>query len=207
MRSTASVAVMAAATGRPCQLCCCRIDDGKNRRNVGASKSATAALDGLCSEVGQLRTQLVPGHVCRQCFQELEKLSKAQSTVELLRGRFLYYLRSRTTTLQRPTAGQMSQELVSEPLTQRKRPRDAADIGSPSSASTPSGRPPVPKRPLVIREEKSHTRRSLEFGPDPPVNQAGSPIVSVVSMHSRNSTAYTHITVATSRCPLCVLVT
>ena len=61
------------------------------------------------------------------------------------------HLRSRTATLQRPTAGQMLQELVSEPLTQRKRPRDAADIGSPSSASTPSGRPPVPKRPLVIR--------------------------------------------------------
>ena len=116
MRSTVSVAAMAAATGRPCQLCCCRIDDGKNRRNVGASKSATAALDGLCSEVGQLRTQLVPGPVCRQCFQELEKLTKAQSTVELLRGRFLCYLRSRTTTLQRPTAGQMSQELVSEPV-------------------------------------------------------------------------------------------
>ena len=100
MRS--SVVEMAASTGRPCQLCCCRIDDGKNRRNVGASKSATADLDGLCSEVGQLRTQLVPGPVCRRCFQDLEKLTKAQSTVELLRGQFLCYLRSLKTTLQLP---------------------------------------------------------------------------------------------------------
>lgn len=203
MRS--SVVEMAASTGRPCQLCCCRIDDGKNRRNVGASKSATAALDGLCSEVGQLRTQLVPGPVCRRCFQDLEKLTKAQSTVELLRGQFLCYLRSLKTTLQHPTSGQISQELVSEPVPQRKRPRDATDIGSPSSTSTPSGRPPVPKRPLVIREEKSRTRRSLEFGPDPSVNQAASPVVNVVSnIHSRKPriTAYTY-KVAASRCPLC----
>ena len=54
------------------------------------SKSVTADLDGLCSEVGQLRTQLVPGPVCRR-FQDIEKLTKAQSTVELLRGRFLCY--------------------------------------------------------------------------------------------------------------------
>ena len=87
------------------------------------------------------------------------------------------------------------------PVAQRKRQRDAADIGSPSSASTPRGRPPAQKRPLVVREEKSHTRRSLEFGPDPSVNQAGSPVVNVVSMHSRNSTAYTHIKIATSPCP------
>ena len=86
------VVKMATSMGRPCQLCCCRIDDGKNRRNVGALKSVTAALDGLCSEVGQLRTQLVPGPVCRRCCQDLEKLTKAQSTVELLRGRFLCYL-------------------------------------------------------------------------------------------------------------------
>ena len=86
------VVEMATSMGRPCQLCCCRIDDGKNRRNVGALKSVTAALDGLCSEVGQLRTQLVPGPVCRRCFQDLKKLTKAQSTVELLRGRFLCYL-------------------------------------------------------------------------------------------------------------------
>ena len=26
----------------PCQLCCCQIDDGRNRRNVGTSESATA---------------------------------------------------------------------------------------------------------------------------------------------------------------------
>jgi len=182
---------MAVATGRhcnpgPCQLCCCQIDDGRNRRNVGTSESATAALDILCSEVGQPRTQLITGLVCRKCFQDLEKLTKAQSTVQLLRGRFLCYLRRRTTTLQRSTAGPISQEATGrEQIQQRKRSLSPTDIGSPSAASTPSGRPPAPKRPLVVLEERSRTRRSLEFGLDPSADLAASPVVNVVSVHSK----------------------
>ena len=60
-------------------------------------------------------------------------------------------------------------------------------IGSPS---TPHGRPHVQKRPLVVREEKSHTRRSFEFGPDPSVNQATSPVVNVVSRNSTYKNSY-----------------
>ena len=42
--------------------------------------SYTGALDVLCQELAHPRTQLVQGLVCR-CFQDLEKLCKARTTV------------------------------------------------------------------------------------------------------------------------------
>ncbi len=93
------------ATARPCepcQLCHCQIDDTRNRRNLGikTTEYATASLDKLCSAVGRSRKQLVPGPVCKKCFQNLEKLAKAQMTVNTLTEQFLSYLQGRTTPLQ-----------------------------------------------------------------------------------------------------------
>jgi len=50
-------------------------------------------MDRLCGEVGLSREDIVPGPVCKKCFQDLEKLTKAQTTVDLLRARFLGYIR------------------------------------------------------------------------------------------------------------------
>ena len=102
---------MAAARGRsynPCQICPCKINDSKKLRNVGTSESASAALDRLCSEVGQPRMQLIPDPVSARCFQDLEKLSKARSTVEVLWGQFLCHLRCRTATLQQSTVSELT---------------------------------------------------------------------------------------------------
>ena len=57
--------------------------------------------------------QLIPGLVSARHFQDLEKLSKARSTVEVLWGQFLCHLRCCTVTLQQST--------VSELITQQKR--------------------------------------------------------------------------------------
>jgi len=82
--------------------------------------------------------------------------------------------------------GPISQEATGrEQIQQRKRSLSPTDIGSPSAASMPSGRPPAPKRPLVVLEERSRTRRSLEFGLDPSADLAASPVVNVVSVHSK----------------------
>ena len=107
---------MAAARSRsynPCQICPCKINDSKKLRNVGTSENASAVLDRLCSEMGHPKMQLIPGPVSTRCFQDLEKLSKARSTVEVLWGQFLCHLRCCTVTLQQST--------VSELITQRKR--------------------------------------------------------------------------------------
>ena len=44
-------------------------------------------------------------------------------------------------------------------------------------ASTPSGRPPVWKRLLVDDEERLHTGKSLESGPDLSADLVASPVV------------------------------
>ena len=83
---------------RLCDLCCCHIDDTRNRQNVATSECAMAVLDGLItnSSLGLSRVKLVPsGHVCRKCYLGLEKLKKAQATVDQLTASFLGYLRSR----------------------------------------------------------------------------------------------------------------
>ena len=49
-----------------------------------------SVLDRLCRKLGAPRAQLVPGPVCKRCFQDLERLTKVQS---LLRARFTGYLR------------------------------------------------------------------------------------------------------------------
>ena len=182
----------------PCQLCFSRIDDTRNRRNLGVrtAECATVSLDRLCREVGRQRAEVVPGPVCKKCFQDLEKLTKAQSTADLLRARFLGYMRSSITPLQSPlqppamqSAGSAQFEVVG-PLvlaTQHKRTLSSADFSSPIVTSTPSGHPPPRKRPLLVKET-SKARKSLQFTPElsqasrvqEPVVHA-SPIVNVVS--------------------------
>jgi len=121
------------------------------------------------------RMRQIHGPVCTRSFLNLEKLSKARSTIEVLWGQFLCHLRCCTATLQQST--------VSEPITQWKRSLSATDISSPSTASTPSGRLPVPKRCLVVCDDRLRTRRSLEFGADSSTDLAASPVVNVVSVH------------------------
>jgi len=61
------------------------------------SEWATTALDGLCVAYSSL-TQSVQGSVDR-CFQDLEKLRKAQTAVwTFWKARFIGYLRTRVTS-------------------------------------------------------------------------------------------------------------
>ena len=137
-----------------CHLCRCEVTDSKYLRKLGTrtSECATAALDGLCQELDCRRMQLVQGPVCRSCFQDLfnEKLRKAQTTVALLKARFLGCLRSRVTSTLSP-----------KDSTSRK--RSASD--SPLISSTPRSRPPAQKRSVVVRTDSlvPGARRSLAF--------------------------------------------
>ena len=93
---------MATAAQDPQQryhICRCEVADSRNQRKLGTrtSKCATAALDGLCQEIAHPRTQLVQGSVSR-CFQDLEKLCKVQTTMDLLKVCFMGYLRTRVTS-------------------------------------------------------------------------------------------------------------
>ena len=139
-----------------CHLCRCEVTDSKYLRKLGTrtSECATAALDGLCQELDCRRMQLVQGPVCRSCFQDLEKLRKAQTTVALLKARFLGCLRSRVTSTLSP-----------KDSTSRK--RSASD--SPLISSTPRSRPPAQKRPVVVRTDSlvPGARRSLAFNTEP----------------------------------------
>ena len=136
-----------------CHLCRCEVTDSKYLRKVGTrtSECATAALDGLCQELNCRRLQLVQGPVCRSCFQDLEKLRKAQTTVALLKARFVGCLRTRITSTLSP-----------KDSTSRK--RSASD--SPLTSSTPRSRPPAQKRPVVVRTAAG-ARRSLAFNTEP----------------------------------------
>ena len=60
----------------------------------------------LCHEVGCPRAEIVPGPVCRKCFQDLEKLTKAQNTADL---GFFEYIRSTIMRAQLMLALQLSQ--------------------------------------------------------------------------------------------------
>ena len=178
----------------PCQLCCRKIDDTRNRRNLGirSAECATASMDRLCGEVGLSREDIVPGPVCKKCFQDLEKLTKAQTTVDLLRARFLGYIRGHTRLLlPRSPVTQSAQPEPISSATQRKRTSSSADTSSPIAASTPSAHPPVRKRPLLVRET-SKARKSLQFSPqgsvlahNAEVTIQASPLVSVVSQTSK----------------------
>ena len=128
-----------------CHLCRCEVTDSKYLRKLGTrtSECATAALDGLCQELDCRRMQLVQGPVCRSCFQDLEKLRKAQTTVALLKARFVGCLRARITSTLSP-----------KDSTSRK--RSASD--SLLTSSTPRSRPPAQKRPVVYRTEGLGTR-------------------------------------------------
>lgn len=183
-----------------CQLCCCKIDDTRNRRNLGVKTAefAIASLDRLCREVGRPRAEFVPGPVCKKCFQDLEKLTKAQTTVDLLRARFFGYMRSNIMPIHSPRAlhppamraagsAQLEEGKMMALGTQHKRTLSSADVSSPIITSTPSGRPPPQKRPLLARDT-SKARKSLQFTPE--LSQASepavhtSPIVNVVSYYS-----------------------
>ena len=177
-------------TCSPCQLCSSKIDDTRNRRNLGVrtAECATASLDRLCREVGRPRAEIVPGPVCKKCFQDLEKLTKVQSTADLLRARFLGYIRSNVTPLHSPLRPPVVE--LSVLATKHKRTLSSADVSSPVLSSTPSIHPPPRKRPLLVRET-SKARKSLQFTPElsqatssrvqEPAVQA-SPNVNVVSL-------------------------
>jgi len=165
------ISVMATAAPRQrCHICRCEVLDSKNQRKLGtrSSECATAALDGLCQALAHPRTQLVQGPVCRRCFQDLEKLRKAQTTVDLLKARFMGYLRTRVTS---------AVSFDSETRTTQGRKRSAS---SPLASSTPRSRPPTRKRPVVVRARTesearivSSARRSLAFiDPDAETNSA-----------------------------------
>lgn len=187
----------------PCQLCYCKISDTRNRRNLGVktAECATASLDRLCREVGCRRTEIVPGPVCKRCFQDLEKLAKVQSTADMLRARFLGYLRSGITPLSspqpRPASLVQPEAVVPLASAQHKRTLSEADISSPVARSTPSGHPPLRKRPLLVQVSKA--RKSLHFTressqstrPSCPLSQVGtSPLVNVVSNKLRQVALY-----------------
>ena len=178
-------------TCSPCQLCSSKIDDTRNRRNLGVrtAECATASLDRLCREVGRPRAEIVPGPVCKKCFQDLEKLTKVQSTADLLRARFLGYIRSNVLI---PLHSPLRPPVVEPSVlaTKHKRTLSSADVSSPVLSSTPSSHPPPRKRPLLVRET-SKARKSLQFTPElsqatssrvqEPAVQA-SPNVNVVSL-------------------------
>ena len=144
---------------------------------------ATAALDGLIdyASAGLSRAQLIPGgHVCQKYYTSLEKLKKAQATVDELSAIFLSYLRDRAEAHQ---SHLQSQSMM--------RKRSSAHFDLPVGASTPKGRSPARKRPLItltqtspLRGATSHrqARKSLSFQLAPrPEEQQASPQVSVVS--------------------------
>ncbi len=134
----------------------------------------------------------MPGPVCRMCFQNLEKLAKAQATVDTLTEEFMNYLQGRTTQLQDASAGPSGTDLPGVIIgvkidteieyiaclntTELPRKRTAAEVGPPCSASTP-----LRKRPLLV----SQPRKTLEFTSNPGASAQlpiqGSPIVNVVS--------------------------
>ena len=143
---------------------------------------ATAALNGLIatSSTGLSRAQLIPSEkVCVKCLNKLEKLKKTQATVDELSATFLGYLRDRAATLQSQV---LSLSVV--------RKRSSAHFDAPVGSSTPKGRSPARKKPLVTLTQTSplrgaadrsrHARKSLRFAPPHPSEQA-SPQVSVVS--------------------------
>ena len=181
----------------PCQLCHSKIDDTRNRRNLGVrtAECATASVDSLCCELGLSRAEIVPGPVCKKCFQDLEKLTKAQTTVSLLRARFLGCLRSRITRVLPPVM-QSASSAQPERTVQRKRTSSSDDVSSPIATSTPSSHPPLRKRPLLVRETPK-ARKSLQFsdhGSDLLQNREeavlASPLVSVVSYKVTDSGYY-----------------
>ena len=101
----------------------------RNRRNLGirSAECATASMDRLCGEVGLSREDIVPGPVCKKCFQDLEKLTKAQTTVDLLRARFLGYIRGHTRLLlPRSPVTQSAQPEPISSATHRKRTSSSA---------------------------------------------------------------------------------
>ena len=169
VRVRSSIATMATASKRgtcsPCQLCSSKIDDTRNRRNLGVrtAECATASLDRLCREVGRPRAEIVPGPVCKKCFQDLEKLTKVQSTADLLRARFFEYIRSNVTLLHSPLRPPVVEPSVL--ATKHKRTLSSADVSSPVLSSTPSIHPPPRKRPLLVRKT-SKARKSLQFTPE-----------------------------------------
>ena len=162
IHTSPSVLVSDMATAAPrqlsvsCHLCRCEVTDSKYLWKLGTrtSECTIAALDGLCQELDCRRMQLVQGPVCRSCFQDLEKLRKAQTTMALLKACFLGCLCSRVTST-----------LLPKDSTSRK--RSASDL--PLISSTPRSRPPAQKRPVVVRTDSlvPGARRSLAFNTEP----------------------------------------
>ena len=92
-----------------------------------------------------VRNQAVQGSVCR-CFQDLEKLRKAQTTAWTfwIKARFIGYLCTRVTS----TVSSASESSTSTTSTKR----NASD--SLVAFSTPRSRPPTRKRPMVVRTDR-----------------------------------------------------
>ena len=162
-----------------CELCSARIEDTRYNRTLAKSRMATAALNGLIAtaSIGLSSAQLIPsGQVCRKCLAGLEKLKKSQNTAEELIATFFGYLRDRAAAHQRH---------VQSVSVARK--RSSAHFDIPVGSSTPKGRSPARKKPLITTsplrgaaDRTRHARKSLSFAPPHPTLQ-GSPRVSVVS--------------------------
>ena len=165
-----------------CELCSAPFEDTRYRRNLPKSPMATAAFNGLiaAASIGLSRAQLLQSEqVCVKCLNKLEKLKKTQATVDELTATFLGYIRDRAATLQSQV-----QSLSAA------RKRSSAHFDVPIGSSTPKGRSPARKRPLITLTQTSplrravdrsrHARKSLQLAPPQPPQQS-SPHVSVVS--------------------------
>ena len=140
--------VTAAQRQLSCHLCRCEVTDSEYLPQR-ISECANTALDGLCQELDHCRMQLVQGPVCRSCFQDLEKLNKAQTTMALLKVRFVGCLRTWITST-----------LLSKNSTSRK--KCASD--SPLTSSTPWSRSPAQKKLVVVHTDSLVPEaRSLVF--------------------------------------------
>ena len=104
-----------------------------------------------CVELAYSRTQSVQGSVCR-CFQDLEKLCKAETTVWTLwiKARFIGYFCTRFTS----AVSSALESLTSTTSTKR------SVSGSPLASSTPRSHSPTWKRPAVV-----HTDRDARIAP------------------------------------------
>ena len=126
-----------AASHQQCHICRCE------RKLLQELPNELLLLWTASVELKYSRTQSVQGSVCR-CFQDLEKLHKAQTTVWTfwIKARFIGYHRTQVTSMV---------SSASETSTTSTK-RSASD--SLLVSSTPRSRPPTRKRPAVVRTDR-----------------------------------------------------
>ena len=62
-------------------FCSSVVSDSRNRRRLGTSSSVDARVSELFQSVGGSKTELLPSdHMCKACFQSVEKLLKVESS-------------------------------------------------------------------------------------------------------------------------------